>query len=39
MREIIGVALSSVLFYLSNRMGAIIQTDRARMEATLSNVL
>ncbi len=25
MREIIGVALSSVLFYLSNRMGAIIR--------------
>jgi hypothetical protein len=25
MREIIGVALSSVLFYLSNRMGAIIK--------------
>lgn len=25
MREIVGVALSSVLFYLSNRMGAIIR--------------
>jgi hypothetical protein len=25
MREIIGVALSSVLFYLSNRMGAVIK--------------
>lgn len=28
MREIIGVALSSVLFYLSNRMGTIIKLTR-----------